>query len=145
MKSKKIPFVFLLVFVAISLQSQQTEKPVRPVNVKPDTSVADSKPAHAKPVIIDSSEILKKKLDDELKKTAATSERIEKKVEKIPPMINQAMYKLIISSPSRPKQNIVVAPITTKELPVNVSDPKIDTAGNQKVRRSFFRFKRNRE
>jgi hypothetical protein len=143
MKSKKMTIVFLLVFVAISLQSQQADKPVRQVNAKPDSISVKDKPIRSLVPEVDSAEILKKKLTKGIEETDATSERIVKKVDQIAPKLNHAMYKLIVNAPAKIMEKNIVVPITTKELPVNVSEPQIDTLNKPKLKKRFFRFNRD--
>jgi len=146
MKSKKMTIVFLLVFVAISLQSQQADKPVRQVNVKPDSSTTKDNSIQVSQIEkVDSAEILKKKLNEDIEKRDASSDRIIKKVDQITPKLNHAMYKLIVNAPAKNLGKDVIQPITAKELPVNVAEPQIDTLIKPKSRKSFFRLNRHRD
>lgn len=144
MKSKKMTIVFLLVFVAISLQSQQADKPVRQVNVKPDSSTTKDNPAQMQQnEKVDSAEILKKKLTEDIDKRDASSDRIIRKVDQITPKLNHAMYKLIVNTPTKIMEKNIVVQITTKELPVNVGEPKIDSTPAVIKKKGWFR--RNRD
>ena len=131
MTIKKLFSIGLLVFVALALQSQQPDKPKPfPTDTLPD-SIAKEKPAK-----VDSTEILTKKLDIEIKKTAETSERINKKVARIPPLIDKALITIRRGKVA----DIQVKPLDPIQATAALPEVKVDTTIKKKPRRRFLRF-----
>jgi len=129
---------FLLIATALTLQSQNS------VKSKPDSSNStDSLPEVIKKVdsvAVDSAAFYKQKFEEETKKTAATSERIIKKVEKIPSLFNRAINTVMYAN------RVKVDAEKIDPEPANTLYPiiTIDTTSKKKSPNRFPWFKRRK-